>query len=806
MDFGAKGENNSYDFDDGGLNIKELIANYLKYWIWFVLSVVIVFAYSLYKLNFTRPQYRAIATIKIKDEEQGDKSKLSAFQDLSVLGGSNDNIEDQIEIIKSKSLIAEVIKSLRFNVQFYTRKNKLSQFIDDKLGGETEYYEVENYLNPPFNINFLVSDSILHNTGKTFKIYVNSDNKFTYIDDYFNISQAYAFGEKVSTSFGDIIITPNVDLKENLLIGSYVLVNISPIRSLARNYSNGLQIEPISDFSSVLTLSIDDAVIRKAEDFLNQLVKKYNERAINYKEELTKSTSDFVTKRLEIISNDLTDVDLTAESLKTRYRVSDAASEIGFNIQSGQEIEKQIVQANAQLKKIEYLKDYVSSEDSNEFIPSNIGIGDNNVENTSKQYNDLMLQKKKLLENSTEKNPIVVNINEQLRVLKQNINSGLDNLESSQQISIDALNQQDARINSKLYSAPRQERQIRDVKRQQQIKEALYLYLLQKREETAIALGIADPDAEIIDSAEGYGPISPKKHLFYFSSILFGLFIPFVIIYLKDFLDTKVKTRDEVEKLLNIPILGDIPRLVRRKRFLISKDDHSSVAEAFRILRTNLNFILPEGEDNKGKGVYVTSSIAHEGKSLISSNLAASLALTNKKTLLLGMDIRAPKIKEYLGIRGNIGVTNYIVNNKLTLDDITLKVPKIEHLDLISSGDIPPNPAELLLNSRVAKLFNDLKEKYDFIIVDTAASSIITDTMVIKDFADAFLYVVRLNHIDKRQLNYLKSVYHNKRFKNLVLVINEVDHKKGYGYGYGYGVNYEKSKKKKWWQLSGAES
>lgn len=802
MDFSHKEDTSSYAIDDGGVNIKEIIFKYLKYWFWFLLSVVVVLIFSLYKLNFTRPQYRAVATIKIKDEEQGDKSKLSAFQDLSVLAGSNEKIEDQIEILKSKSLISEVIRSLGLNIQLYTQKNSLSKFIDENLNGETEYYEVENYLTPPLNLNFLVSDSIVNVTGKTFKIYVNSNNKFTYIDDDNEIQKSYSFGEKVSTSFGDIIITPNVDLKKSMLFNTNILVKILPVKNLARYYSNGISIEPVSDFSSVLALTIDDGVIKKAEDFLNELVKKYNDRAINYKEELTQSTSDFVTKRLEIISNELSDVDLTAESLKTRYRVSDAASEIGFNIQSGQEIENQIVQANAQLKKIEYLKDYVSN--TNEFIPSNIGIGDNNVENISKQYNDLMLQKKKLLENSTEKNPIVVNINEQLKGLRENINAGLNNLETSQQISIDALNQQDARINSKLYSAPRQERKIRDIKRQQQIKEALYLYLLQKREETAITLGIADPDAEIIDMAEGYGPISPKKHLFYFSSLLIGLFIPFVIIYIKDFLDTKVKTRDEVEKFLNIPILGDIPRLTNKKRFLISKDDHSSIAEAFRILRTNLNFVLPTENEEEGKVVFVTSSIAHEGKSLISSNLAASLAMANKKTLLLGMDIRAPKIKEYLGIRGNIGVTNYIVNRKLDVDDITLTVPKIENLNLISSGDIPPNPADLLLNNRIADLFAKVKKEYDYIIVDTAASSIITDTMIIKDYADAFLYVIRLNHIDKRQLNYVKSIYQNKRFKNLVLVVNEVEHKKGYGYGYGYGVNFEKSKKKKWWQLSGA--
>ena len=780
------------------INIKDTIIQYLRHWKWFALSLVLSIIFAFYKLNFERPKYRATTTIKIKDEDNEGNSTLSVFQDLGVVSGSNDKIEDEVEILKSKGIVAEVIKSLGLNVRYYTNKNYLSNFLDDKLGLNTEYYETENYADPPLKINFLMSDSTAYRINYSFIITVNSLNSFSVTDIDKTFLQKHDFGEKINIGFGDIIIVPATDLKERNLIGSNILIQINSVPRLARALSRSISIEPKSERSSILDVSIVDGVRRRSRDFLNELIKKYNERSIFLKEELSKSTSDFVNQRLEIISNELSDVDIRTETLKTRY----AGTDTGLNMQSGQDLENQIVGANTKLQLIESLKSYVSEKDPNEPIPQNLGIEDNNVQSASAQYNNLIIEKQRLLKNSTEKNPIIVNINDQLAALENNIKRGLDNLSSTQQISIDALNKQDAIINSRLYSAPKQERQIRNVQRQQGIKEALYLYLLQKREETAITLGVVDPNAMVIESAESVGSaISPKKKVFYLVHIFLGLVIPFVIIFLRDFLNTTIKSREEVEKILNIPILGDIPKLESKKRFLINKEDHSSTAEAFRILRTNLNFLLTNS-NAKGKTIFVTSTIAHEGKSFVASNLAASLGYAGKKTLILGMDVRAPTIKSYLGIRGSLGVTNYIIDNDLSLKDIVVSVPKVENLDLVSSGDIAPNPAELLMSTRVKELFDEVKERYDYIIVDTAASSIITDTTIIKNYADAFIYVIRVNFLDKRLLSYVKSLYKEKRFPNLALLVNGIDSKKGYGYGYGYGASFEKSKKKAWWKFS----
>ena len=467
--------------DDSNVNIVDLIYKYLKYWKWFVLSIILSSAFILYKLNFIRPQYRATSTIKIKDEKSGDNSTLSVFQDLSIMNRSNQKIDDEIEILKSKGLLSEVVKSLKLNVQLYSNKNKISEFLDDNLGFDTEFYENEKYKNIPLKINFLISDSALYKTNAQFLIFVNSENNFTYIDKKRDIYKKYEFGDKIGTHFGDIIVIPNTDLKSNNFVGTNILVKITSVKNLANSYSGKLDIEPKSDFSSILSLTVKDGVRQRASDFLNELVKKYNERAIKLKEELSKSTSDFVTNRLEIISEELSNVDLTAESLKTKYRLSDAASNTGLNMQTGQEIERQILQTETELEQINSVKEYVSSKNDNDLIPVDVGITDNNFSASVKQYNELMLEKKRLLDYSSEKNPTVAKVSEQLKILKNNISQGLDNLESSQRISLNALSEQDRLINSRLYSAPRQEREIRDIQRQQQIKESLFLLLLQKK-------------------------------------------------------------------------------------------------------------------------------------------------------------------------------------------------------------------------------------------------------------------------------------------------------------------------------------
>lgn len=789
------------DTEDNEINFREILEKYLANWKWFLLSVVLCTILAFLYLNFKRPVFRASTTIKIKNENESDKTALSAFKDLGILSTSKENIEDEIEILKSKSLLSEVVRSLNLNVIYLTDKNYISDFLDENLGLSTNFFTKENYEKPPIKINFLSKDKVSLDTisGK-YMVKINSADKFTIENLETGYNKQFSFGDKFKSDFGEVIITPVEDLAKDNLVGEDIFLSLHSTKGLVDYYSTILEIESKSDFSNIVTLTITGGVKQKAEDFLNELVEKYNERAIFLKEELSKSTTDFVNTRLTVISEELANIDLTAESIKTKYKLSDAATETGVNIQAGKEIEGQIVQASTQLQSIDYLKDKITNKKGNDLLPTNVGVVDPSVSGSINQYNQIMAEKKRLLANSTEKNPTIVRLNEQLNSLRTSIDQGLSSLKSTQEITLNNLNKQGSLINSRLYGAPKKERQYREVQRKQSIKEQLYLYLLQKREETALMLGVADPNAKVIDTATSeYNSISPKKTLTYLAAGFLGLFIPVGVMIILGMLDTKIHTREDVEKVLNIPIIGDIPKIqgnTSKQRYLIKNQDFSSIAEAFRILRTNLDFIIPNNEsnNNKGKVIFVTSTIAHEGKSLISSNLATALAHANKKTLIIGMDVRAPGLKPYIGVRGKFGVTNFIVNNDLNPRDLIVRNENISNLDIISSGDIAPNPSELLMNKRVSELVDFAKENYEYIIVDTAAFSKVTDTLIISNLADAFIYVIRANYLDKRLLKYIKAIHKDNRIPNISLLVNGISFKKSYGYGYGYGNEFDKKK------------
>ena len=311
------------------------------------------------------------------------------------------------------------------------------------------------------------------------------------------------------------------------------------------------------------------------------------------------------------------------------------------------------------------------------------------------------------------------------------------------------------------------------------------------------------PNAKIIDVAYSTGiPVSPKRKIVYLACLLLGLIIPFTIIYIKNLLDTKFHSRKDIEALITVPFIGDVPHSETNEKIVIGNDSRTSAAEAFRLIRTNLDFMLPNKDNGLGKTIFITSTTSGEGKSFISINLAAALSLSSKKVLLLGMDLRAPKVTEYLGIPERKGITNYITNESISLDDVKFSIPEIKGLDIIASGVIPPNPAELLLNSKIKDLFDEVKKDYDYIIVDTAPVNLVTDTLLVAKYADLFLYVSRANYLDKRMLHVPQTLYNEKKLPNMAIVLNDTDMTRGYGYGYGYGYGngYVEDVKKPWFK------
>ena len=776
-------------------SLRDALEVYLTKWKLILLFIIFSLISAFIYLRYTPVQYQAHAIIKIKDDK--DKNKLpeiSSLQNYGLFKTDLNNMLDEIEVIKSRTLVTEVIKDLKFNVQ---------QFVEGRIKDQ------EVYNNPPLNINFSTTDSILYMVDTTLQIKINSatDFLFNYTEQqeealirngktFHDNGVLHDFGESIETGFGSIIITPNIGKTK---IGSKISIKISPINKIASGYREKLRIET-TELSSVVKLTINDNVREKAQLFLEKLIEKYNEDVVNDKRLVVETTSNFINKRLEIVSSDLEKVDFTAENLQKSNRLTALATQSNIYIKSERENEDKLITTSNQIQLIDYMQDHLSEHNTNaDLLPADIGIADNSVTQITKNHNDLVLQRNRILKSSSEKNPTVINLNNQISALKNNLDQSLNNIKSANKITLNTLSKEKARISAQIYSAPTKERQYRDVKRQQDIKESLYLYLLQKREELAIILGVSSPNAKIIDAAYALSdPVAPKKKIIVLVAIILGLFFPLGIIYLSNLLDTTIHNKNDLLSRVSAPYIGDIPKSSsKKKNRLVSKVDYSPKAEAFRMMRTNIDFLLQNKTENTAKTIFVTSTISQEGKSHTSINLATSLSFSEKKVLLVETDIRVPKIEDYLNVKNKKGITDFICDDNLTINDVTFLIENNAYLDVIPSGAVPPNPAELLMSPRVKFLFEKVKKKYDYIIVDTAAVGLVTDTLLISQFADMFIYVVSVNKLDKRQLHIAQTMYEEKRLPNMSILLNGTTMANGYGYGYG-----SKPKKKKWFQFS----
>ncbi|MFK7781679.1 GumC family protein [Psychroserpens sp.] len=766
-------------------NIIDIVELYLSKWKLILACVIVALLVAFIVIRYSTYTYQANATIKLKEDENSRSlAEISSLQN-GLLGSDLPNVTDEIEVIKSRTIITEVVRDLNLNIKYL-------------VNGKVKQEEV--YTNPPLNINFLVSDSIVENINKSLYVKIISDQQFElskvntnkFLQFGGSDTTTHSFGEKVETSFGEFILTPNIG-SYGSAPNSHVEIKIKPLDVVVEAYLSKIVVAP-SQKSNVIRLSVNESIKEKAKLILDKVIEKYNDDVINDKEKVVQITSDFITNRLNIVSNELEKVDFTAEKLQKDNKLIALGSQSNLFLESEKATEAKINATSNQLQLVEFMTERLNDGSSeSDLLPADIGIADNNFAQITKSHNDLVSRRDRILKNSSEKNPTVVKLNDQINALKNNINQSLKNIKSANQITLNNLNREDSRIRGQIYSAPGKERQFRDIKRQQDIKESLYLYLLQKREETAITLGMSTANAKVIDQAYTYNdPVSPKKQMIYLSALLIGLFLPVSYVFAKNMLDTKVHTKDDVRRLIKAPFLGDIPKSDTNFN-VVTKVDYSPKAEAFRIIRTNINFML-QGSNSPCKTVFVTSTTAQEGKSHTTTNLASSFSFSEKKVLLIETDIRVPRVNDYLNIKANKGLTDYISDKSLNVNDVIIKTEGNPFLDVIPSGTIPPNPAELLMSNRVNELFDFAKKTYDYIIVDTAAVGLVTDTLLISDHADMFIYVVSVDNVDKRELHIAQTLYEEKRLPNMAILLNGTIKKRGYGYGYG---NNPRQKKKR---------
>ncbi len=777
-------------FDDGlqkDFELKAFLDKYLFHWKWFVLAICICLLGAYLYLKYTLPQYQATTTILVKDESKGGMlSELSVFEDMGLGTGMKSNLDNEIEILKSRSLVENTVKKLNLNTTLIVKGKIVDREIYQNTPIEVFFTEKTNRF---YESSIVLSFNVL--SGNSFKLEdVSSSNSSSII---LSTKNEFSYGEQIPTKFGDLIIN-KARLKENQFQnGSKKMLTIlvRPLDNVVSSFRARLKVEPVNKSSSVVGISITDPLTNKSEIFLDNLVQIYNQNAATDKNFISENTSVFIANRLKLITQELDGVEQDVESFKKSNKVTDIESEAKLYIEGSNEYDKKSVEAEIQLNVVSSMLDFIKKSTNSDLLPTNIISGEGDASGLINSYNQLVLDRNRILKSATVSNPSVVKMDQQILSLKNTVVSSLKRMQSSLTIQKRDLNRNEGILNTKIGKIPVQERQFRVIARQQKVKEELYLYLLQKREETAISLSATEPNARVVDSAKtNKSPIFPKKNTTYLVSLLMGLLLPFVVIYTNDLLDTKIKSRLDLDEKTNIPFIGDVPTSETPSEIIKSESRNSS-AEALRIIRTNLEFMLSKVPEGVAKTIFLTSTFPKEGKTFVSANLAATFALSGKKVLLVGMDIRNPRLDEYLTLPDR-GVTNYLSSKDLVLEDLIVKYDGYEDFHVLPAGVIPPNPAELLMNKKVDVLFKYIKTQYDYIIVDTAPVSLVADTLLIANNADCFIYVARANFLEKRMLNIPNTLFKEQKLPNMCMLLNDTDSTKGYGYGYGYGVKVEK--------------
>lgn len=757
-------------------DILELTEKYLVHWKWFVFGVFACMVFASLYLRYQVPVYSATATLLVKDDKKGGlQSELAAFSDLGGITNVKSNIDNEIEILKSRSIIRKTIKKLDFTIS-YIREGRVKT--------------LEEYKDKPVVFTFYNINDAFYFNQKTFSFIVINAREFELFTDDQNQKSLgkFKYGEIINLDDSKLVVTRN---PKTAIDKTYtMLVYVSKLNNAVESYRGRLSIDALNKNSSVATLSITDPVKDRAEDFLNTLIEVYNEDAIADKKFISENTLNFIQDRLKIITGELGDVEKDAEQFKKANGVTDIMSQGDLYLRNSVDSEKALIEVETQLNVIASMTDFMKTKSKWSLIPTNImAIDAEEVSSYIVLYNDLVLQRNKIIKDGTPKNLIVQNLESKIEELNSNIIASLNRTKISLNIRKVDLERQNNAITGKISQIPSQEREYRIIDRQQKIKETLYLYLLQKREETAISLAVTSPISKIVDSAySADSPVSPKRNIIYLIAIMFGILIPFGIIFIMDLLDNKIKFRHDVEGKITAPFLGDIPKSVTPEEIIDAKS-RSSSAEAVRIIRTNLEFLLTDIPEGRAKTIFVTSTIPKEGKTFISVNLASTIALSGKKVLLIGLDIRNPKIDKYVKLPSK-GLTNYLSKNDQNIGDYIVKLPNYDHFDVLPSGVIPPNPVDLLMNNKINTMFEQLKKEYEYIIVDTAPVSIVTDTLLIAKNADAFIYVMKANYLDKRFLKLIDSFYRDKKLPNMSVLLNDTSVRKTYGYGYAYGYGY----------------
>lgn len=767
------------------VNIQEILFRYLIHWPWFVVSIIICIACAWGYLRLATPVYNISATVLIKDDKKGSGASMSSELERMGLDGfvsSSNNVDNEIEVLRSKSLAREVV-------------NHLGLFVTYK--DEDEFPSRELYRTSPVVVSLTPqeADKLPHpmEVSMTLQPTGAMDVQITIGEKEYR-KQFKKLPAVFPTDEGTVAFFANNDTLSSFRLESvtqerHITAFINSPSSVAKGYTNSLSISPTSKMTSVVVISLRNSNTRRGKDFINKLLEMYNVNANNDKNEVAQKTAEFINERIGIISKELGSTEQDLENFKRSAGITDLSSEAQIALTGNAEYEKKRVENQTQINLVMDLQRYMQGNEY-EVLPSNIGLQDAASAGAIDRYNEMLVERKRLLRTSTENNPTIINLDTSIRAMRSNVQATLDATLKGLQITKEDLAREANRYSRRINDAPTQERQFVSIARQQEIKAGLYLMLLQKREENAITLAATANNAKIIDEAlADDNPVSPKKMMVYLAALLLGVGLPVGIIYLIGLTKFKIEGRADVEKLTSLPVLGDIPLADEKSGSIaVFENQNDLMSETFRNVRTNLQFMLENGKNV----ILVTSTISGEGKSFVSSNLAISLSLLAKKVVIVGLDIRKPGLNKVFNLsRKEHGITQFLTNPTVNLMDLVQPSDINKNLFILPGGAVPPNPTELLARNGLEKAIETLKANFDYVILDTAPVGMVTDTLLIGRTADLSVYVCRADYTRKVEFTLINELSENKKLPNLCIAINGLDlQKKKYGYYYGYGKRY----------------